>query len=376
MPLELRSWINPQPYTNSYSTSGIAREASYFTTAPEPVGVDPEYVVAEAREYEAAGYDASIIPASATWPDVAAVATWALAATERLTVVQAHRPGVQAPSAAARALATLDALAGGRTGVHLILGHSDAVRDGDFADRAQRYARGAEYLEIFTRVLTSDEPFDHDGEFYRVEGAYSGVRPRVRPVISTPATSPEAIDLGARYADVVAAHGQSLGAAADWVERCAAAAASYGRELRYWLNLNLLVGETDARAWEHAQALHDAIGRLRRFRGLQVAAPVASIRDARTADLTAAAPDVAVVDGALYHGFVAGGAVPTLVGSPSTIADAVLAYYDLGVEIVTLGGHVTNPRDAELRAETLRLAHQGAAARDLAGRAGRRKGER
>lgn len=367
MPLELRSWINPQSYTNSYSTAGIAREASYFTTAPEPVVVDADYVVAEAREYEAAGYDASIIPASATWPDVAAVAAWALAATDRLTVVQAHRPGVQAPTAAARALATLDSLSGGRTGVHLILGHSDVARDGDHLDREQRYARAAEYIEVYTRTLTSAEPFDYQGEFYRVEGAYSGVRPASspRPVISTPGGSEAGIELGARYADVLATQGSSLAETAAWIERASAAAARHGRTLGYWVNLNLLVGETDDAAWEHARDLERAIERLRDYRAGGAGEPVASIRAERTARYGEVADDV--VDSALYLGFVRrGGSLPTLVGSPSTIADAVLAYYDLGVGIVTLGGHVTNPRDAELRAETLRLAHRGAISRDLA----------
>jgi hypothetical protein len=62
MPIELRSWINPQSYHNSYSRAPIARKAAYFTPVPEPVTADPDYISAEAREYEAAGYDSSIIP--------------------------------------------------------------------------------------------------------------------------------------------------------------------------------------------------------------------------------------------------------------------------------------------------------------------------
>jgi hypothetical protein len=61
-------------------------------------------------------------------------------------------------------------------------------------------------------------------------------------------------------------------------------------------------------------------------------------------------------------------ATPTLVGAPSTIADAVLAYYDLGIGVVTLGSHVTSTRDAELRAETLWLINQAVAGRDAARR--------
>ena len=137
MPIELRAWINPQPYANSYSAAPIAREAAYFTPVPEPVTADPDYITAEAREYEAAGYHASIIPQSATWPGGTVTAAWALAHTTRLKVVLAHRPGTQAPTAAARAVATLDRLSAGRAGVHLILGSaggSDLPRDGDPAD--------------------------------------------------------------------------------------------------------------------------------------------------------------------------------------------------------------------------------------------------
>jgi hypothetical protein len=50
LPIELRSWINPQPYANSYSTVPIAREAAYFTPVPEPVTADPEHITAEARD--------------------------------------------------------------------------------------------------------------------------------------------------------------------------------------------------------------------------------------------------------------------------------------------------------------------------------------
>jgi alkanesulfonate monooxygenase len=256
MPIELRSWINPQSYSNSYSTAPIAREAAYFTPVPEPVTADPDYIAAEAREYEAAGYDASILPNSATWPDVTVTATWALAHTERLKVVIAHRPGTQAPTAAARAVATMDRLSGGRAGVHLILGHRDLERDGDFIDRDARYRRGAEYLEIFTRVLTSDEPFDFEGEFYRVRGAFSGVKPVRRPVISFPAESDIAIDVGVRYADVLAFHGVTVAEAAEKVAAVRRVAGD--AKPSFWINLNMILGETDEAARRHPAAKQPA----------------------------------------------------------------------------------------------------------------------
>ncbi|HTW12973.1 MAG TPA: LLM class flavin-dependent oxidoreductase, partial [Solirubrobacteraceae bacterium] len=365
MTLDLRAWINPQSYDNSYASEGIAREAAYFSTVPEPVTAQPEYVVKEAREYEHAGYDSATIPQSATWPDVTVTGTWALAHTRRLRVALAHRPGVQAPTYAARALATLDRLCGGRTSVHLILGGgADLDRDGDHADRDARYRRADEYLQIFIGMLERDEPFDFDGEFYSVRGAYSGPKPvqQPRPLISTPATSPQAIQLAVRHADILAYAGLGLDDAAAQVQ--AARRAAGERELGYWMNLNMLVGESDEAARRHLAELEVAVARLKEFRGGS-GATIRSIREDRFADVEADAEQWR--DGVLYYGLTKlSRSAPVLVGSPQTIAEAVLAYHRLGFTVVSLGSHVTNERDAELRRETLSLIHRQVAAEPVA----------
>lgn len=375
MAIDLRAWLNPQPYTNSYSTAGIAREAAYFTPVPEPVTVDAEYLVAEARQYEAAGYDSCTLPQSATWPDVTVTATWALAHTERLTLALAHRPGTQAPTAAARALATLDRLSDGRTSVHLILSTgADLGRDGDHAQRDERYRRAAEYLTIFTRMLTDREPFDFDGEFYNVHGAFSGPTPvqSPRPLISTPAGSEQALELALRHADVLAFHGMPQADAADRVATARELAGD--RDPGFWINFNMLVGETDERARAHLHELERAIGALLAFRS-GTGQPVRSIREDRFADEPS--DEQAWYDDVLYLGLTKlSRATPMLVGSPETIADAVLRYHQLGFTIVSLGSHVTNERDAELRRETLRLIKQGVTLRDAAARSSQRSDRR
>ena len=325
MPIELRSWINPQSYSNSYSTAPIAREAVH---------------------------------------------------TSRLRVVVAHRPRTQAPTASARAVATLDRVSAGRTGVHLILGSaggSDLPRDGDLLDRAGRYRRAAENLQIFTGVLTRDEPFDFDGEFYQVRGAFSGVKPAQspRPAISLPAESPEAVELAARHADVLAFHGASRAKAAAKIAEAKAAAAAAGRSRvpGFWVNLNLLVGETDEAARRHLRDLEQSVRRLQEFRSGEPRPGVRSIREDRFSDVD---PAALWEDDVLYLGLTRlSRATPTLVGAPCTIADVVLAYHDLGIGVVTLGSHVTSARDAELRAETLRLIKQAVAGRDAAAPADR-----
>ena len=74
--------------------------------------------------------------------------------TQRLGFLLAHRPGFVAPTLAARKLATLDQLTGGRLAVHMISGGNDAdqARDGDFVDHSGRYRRTEEYIEIRKKV--------------------------------------------------------------------------------------------------------------------------------------------------------------------------------------------------------------------------------
>ena len=107
---------------------------------------------------------------SASSADGLQVAAFAAAHSERLGYLVAHRPGFMAPTMAARAFATLDRFSGGRVAVHTVSGGSEAdqARDGDHLDKEGRYRRTDEYLEVMERTWTAEEPFDHRGEFYDV----------------------------------------------------------------------------------------------------------------------------------------------------------------------------------------------------------------
>ena len=103
--------------------------------------------------------------------------------TKRLGYLIAHRPGFVAPTLMARKIATFDHLTGGRLAVHIITGKTDDEQqgDGDFSPKAERYQRAAEYLELMKLAWSSEQPFDFAGEFYRVKGAHSDVRPLQKP---------------------------------------------------------------------------------------------------------------------------------------------------------------------------------------------------
>ena len=158
----------------------IAHTSDYSetNTFSGPV-VQPDYLYRIARVHEQSGFDRVLVAHSSSMPDGFTVAGQILNATERLGVLLAHRPGFIAPTIAARTYATIDAFHPGRIALHVISGGDDAdqARDGDFSDKPTRYRRTDEFLDMVEREWSSAERFDYEGEFYRVKGALSSVRP-------------------------------------------------------------------------------------------------------------------------------------------------------------------------------------------------------
>src|SRR6201996_8936969 len=165
---------------------GIAatRESDQTATGRRDGGADeavvvPAYLRDLARAHEDSGFDRVLVAHSSASPDGFTIASQILNDTRRLGVLLAHRPGFIAPTYAARMFATIDAFHPGRLAMHVITGGDDAdqARDGDHSDKPARYRRSGEFLEVVRQEWSSGQPFDHEGEFYKVKDAWSTVRP-------------------------------------------------------------------------------------------------------------------------------------------------------------------------------------------------------
>lgn len=339
MPIDIRGRI---PFTGKHplSDTAIGRYASFFIQPPAPTTADAHVIVRAAREQERLGYDSSLIPQNSARPDVWACTGWALAATTRLKLVAAHRIGLQQPTLAARTLATLDRLSKGRQQVHILQGRTeeDQRRDGDYIAPADRYRRAEEYLQIFKQELTAQEPFSFDGEFYRVRGAYADIKPvqTPYPLLHFPGGSEAGQHLAARHADVWAVNGTTVAEVRQAIQGIRRIASEhYGRTLdRFWTGgFNLIIAETEQAAWDRAEQIADEV---ERFIGEGRAQRPINTRSSADSPVHARSDRE---DEALYlrlskltgHG-------PSLVGTPESISRALLAYYDVGVTTVTLGG--------------------------------------
>ena len=315
--------------------------------------IDRDYLARFAQAHETAGFDRVLIGYGATGPDGFAVAAHVLYTTTRLKVLIAHRPGFVAPTLVARKLATLDQLTGGgRVGIHHITGGDelDQKRDGDFADHDRRYARTAEFMTLLRRELTEATPFDYDGEFYRVRGAYSSVRPAPDGIpLFFGGASAAAVGVGAGHADVYMLWGEPVAQIAERITQIRAAAARHGRTVRFSLSVRPIVADTEDAAWQRADQIRAATEQrvaqagatpaaqpVRRMFGFRESSSVGSER------LQRQGAEREVHDERLWYGVTKltgpGGNSTALVGTPRQVADALMAYRRAGVDTVLIRG--------------------------------------
>ncbi|RAJ58356.1 alkanesulfonate monooxygenase [Streptomyces sp. Amel2xB2] len=327
------------------------RDASETRPAAGPP-IDPDYTTRFARAHEDAGFDRVLIGYSSSRPDGTQVAAHVAARTERLGLLVAHRPGFVAPTLAARSFATLDQFTGGRVAVHTITGGNDTEqrRDGDYLTKDERYARTDEYLTVLRRAWSSAEPFSYEGAHYRFEDYGSEVLPVRESGIPLyfGGSSEAAYRVGGRHADTFALWGEPLAETAGQIAAVRAAAEAAGRAQPPSISVSFrpILGPTEELAWERAHRILETInsGAGRPFfdQARHHTAGEAP-QNAGSQRLLAAAAKGDLHDRALWTPTAtasgAGGNTTALVGTPETVAQALLDYVDIGVTTLLIRGY-------------------------------------
>jgi alkanesulfonate monooxygenase len=310
--------------------------------------VEPEYVRQLARAHEDADFDAVLIATASMSPEGSQIAAYAAAHTDRLTYMVSHRPGFRAPTVAARELATLDQFSAGRVAVHVITGAADAEmkRDGDSLGKNDRYARTDEYLSVLEQAWTAPEPFDYHGDYYHIEGYRPAVRPFERRHISISfgGSSEAAFRVGVKHADVYALYGEPLAETASQIATIREASAQAGRvdTPKVSVSFRVILGATEELAWDRAHAI---LAQTKAQASQAAAGPMPRASGAPSVGfqrLAAVVDKGERQDRALWTAIasVRGmGALPTLVGTPEIVAEALLDYYDLGVSTFLIWGY-------------------------------------
>ncbi|MFC4942185.1 LLM class flavin-dependent oxidoreductase [Pseudonocardia sp. GCM10023141] len=338
---------------------------------------DRDYTLALAKAHEDTGWDRVLTAYGSGSPDPAQAAALIACNTERLQLLLAHRPNVSYPTFAAKTVATLDQISGGRLTLHVITGGNDheQQREGDTLPKDQRYARTREAIQIYKKAWTSREPFDFHGEHYDFSDFVLDVEPaqQPRPQISFGGSSAAAYRVGAEEADIYALWGEPLAGTAEQIATITKLAADAGRPApKFQVAFRPILGRTEDEAWEKAYATVAGI-QDRTQNGTSQLTRRHKLNDPENAGsqrLLEVAAQGERFDRALWTvtAKATGGAgnSTTLVGTPETVAAALLDYYDLGVEILSARGYNLLEDAKEFGREVIPLVRAEVARRDAA----------
>ncbi|MFD8004854.1 NtaA/DmoA family FMN-dependent monooxygenase [Streptomyces mirabilis] len=188
------------------------------------------------------------------------------AVTERLGLAATVNATFNEPYELARRLATLDHLSGGRAAWNVVTS-SDAFtgenfRRGGFLDRADRYARAAEFVATARELWDSwtpegvARPFAHQGQHFDIAGEFGLPRsPQGQPVVIQAGDSDEGREFAAATADVVFTRHGTLDAGREFYADVKGRLATYGRspeDLKIMPGVTVVLGDTAADARERA----------------------------------------------------------------------------------------------------------------------------
>ncbi|MGB3893594.1 MAG: LLM class flavin-dependent oxidoreductase [Mycolicibacter sinensis] len=308
-------------------------------------GLDYLRLVAGAAEQ--LGFTGALTPTS-SWCEDAWVFTAALSQlTTRFKFLVAFRPGLQAPTLVAQAAATFQRVSGGRLLLNLVTGGDDAEqrRFGDGLDKDARYARAAEFLTVFRQLWTGD-PVTFHGDHLFVEDA-TIVPAATWPQIYLGGSSPAAIDVAAKHADVYLTWGEPPAQVADKLDAVRRRVKDVGSarvasgELRFGIRLHVISRPTAAEAWAQADRLLAGLRPEQIQRAQQIQQQSGSEGQRRMTALHGGRTDQLEVSPNLWAGvgLVRGGAGTALVGSHQEVADRIEEYYQLGLDEFVLSGY-------------------------------------
>jgi len=142
--------------------------ASGTTSAPRP---DMEGWGRFARHAEEAGIDSVLISFSRYEPDPFLVSCALGQATKKLKFIAAYRSGLMQPTTFVQQVNTISALIQGRISLNIVAGSSSVEQHGygDFLAHDERYARAEEFLTVCNSFWRNDGEINFDGKYFRVE---------------------------------------------------------------------------------------------------------------------------------------------------------------------------------------------------------------
>ena len=259
-----------------------------------------------------------------------------LLATQRLKVIAAVHPGLWHPAVLAKLGATADHLSKGRFAINVVSGwfKDEFIHLGEpWLEHDERYRRSGEFLEVIRKIWTEDE-VDYRGDFYRIHDFTLKPKPlntpeRPNPELFQGGNSSAARVNGGKYADWYFSNGKDFDGVTDQLDDLRRVAREAQREVKFGLNGFIIARDTEKEARDTLREIVEKANRpaVEGFRG--------AVQQAgnSTGDKRGMWADSSFEDLVQYND----GFRTQLIGTPEQVAERIVAYKRLGVDLI-LGG--------------------------------------
>jgi alkanesulfonate monooxygenase SsuD/methylene tetrahydromethanopterin reductase-like flavin-dependent oxidoreductase (luciferase family) len=259
--------------------------------------------------------------------------TWAAglsAVTERISIFATfHVPTVH-PVRAAKEVATIDHISGGRFGLNIVAGWNEkeiAMFGIPQKEHDARYDYADDWINLCRELWTRNGEFDYDGPYFKSPGCYSEPKPIQPggPVIMSAGNSARGQEFAAKNADLNFVIAQSAEAAGQIAAKGKALARDkFGRQMRVFGQAYIVCRETEKEAREFHDDYVQKRGDWQGVRNL----------------LDTLIPNSQSALGPGWEAFAANliagyGAIP-LVGTKEQIVDGLVKFADAGLDGLTL----------------------------------------
>lgn len=181
--------------------------------------------------------------------------TWAsalAASTSKIVLWATSHVLSVSPLLAAKQIATIDEISGGRIGLNTVAGwHEKELRmfGATGLDHDARYDYVEEWVEIL-KLLWEKNDVNYTGRHLSMEDGYLEPKPiqQPHPPLMNAAFSPRGQEAAVKFADIVYVSAFDAAQVAEQVQRVRGMAAKVGREVKVWIASSCAIGDTDADA--------------------------------------------------------------------------------------------------------------------------------
>jgi len=330
------NWMLPKGGEVASKTAKAAARHRAQSTSSTSLAARPDMEgwVHFARQAEDAGIDSVLISFSRYEPEPLLVSCALGRATRKLKFIAAFRAGLIQPTSFVQQVNTLSAMIDGRVALNIVAGSSSTEQRGygDFLAHDERYARAEEFLAVCRSFWEAQDEVNFHGKYYQIERGKLNT-----PFLAPGRTAPEVYVSGhsEQSERLACSQGSCWLRVIDTPEKLAPVVARMrARGIGVCLRLGLICRPTRAEATSDAEALvpEDESG------GQQ--STIALRDDSQMHREAAVAGDARWLNKSIWTGLVPyyGPVWTTLLGTPNEIAEALLAYKQIGVSEFIISG--------------------------------------